>query len=73
MKNMTKEMMKLVNGKQSIECYFGTHDLRVGNTVDGLAVFTKNWWICNADEIDELVEELNCLKQVIECVKMCSH
>ena len=74
MLNVTAQMTELINGKHRTENYWQKLNLNVDSTYFGkLAVFAGNWYICNADDIDEMIEELTAIKATIETVERTAH
>ena len=70
----TKQMTELINGKHRIENYWQKLNLNVDRTYFGkLGVFAGNWYICKADDIDEMIAELTAIKETIETVERTAH
>jgi hypothetical protein len=74
MLNATKKTSELINGKHRTENYWQTLNLNVdANYYGKLAVYAGNWYICNADDIDEMIAELTAIKEAIETVERTEH
>lgn len=74
MMNATKQMTELINGKHMTENYWQKLNLNVDAGYYGkLAVYAGNWYICNADDIDEMIAELTAIKETIETVERTAH